>query len=526
MTREELELTILTEVSRTLGSTLKLNEIFESIVSTLARYLDMRRGTLVLLDESVGKLRIHAACGLTREEMARGTYDIGEGVTGYVVQTGEAVVVEDVTKHPMFLDRTGARRKDGAKVSFICVPIKIESRVVGALSADRTFVDEATLRADKRLLSIISAMIAQAIRISEMVEIEKAELAAQNKKLRQELASRYRFENIVGVSPAMQQVFETTAAVADSRASVLIVGETGTGKELIAHAIHYNSPRRNHPFIRVNCGALSEGLLESELFGHVRGAFTGAIRDKKGRFEAADGGTIFLDEVSNMSERLQVKLLRVLQEREFERVGDTRVIKVDVRVIAATNKDLEKEVKAGRFREDLFYRLNVIPIFLPPLRERKEDIPLLVEYFLNKYNRENNKDVTKISRRTLELLVNYPWPGNVRELENCIERVIVLARGKEFAESLLPINIRLLGREALMKKAEESLEELASRLSEKVLSGESPHPYKKAVSALEKRLILGALHRANDRKLRAAAVLGINRNTLRKKMKELEIEPD
>src|SRR5438067_8158733 len=235
---------------------------------------------------------------------------------------------------------------------------------------------------------------------------------------------------IVGHSPAMRKVYRLTRAVAPSRASVLIVGETGTGKELIAHSIHRLSPRADGPYVRVNCGALSESLLESELFGHVKGAFTGAIANKTGRFEAAHGGTIFLDEIASMSPKLQVKVLRVLQEKEFERVGASQTSKVDTRVVAATNQYLEDEIESGRFRDDLYYRLNVVPIYLPPLRERRDDIPPLARFFLARYSDENRRDVPELTDRLLRVLQDYDWPGNVRELENYIERLIVLSEGR------------------------------------------------------------------------------------------------
>jgi len=531
MTREELELTILTEVSRTLGSTLNLKDVFSEIMTTLANRLEMKRGTLVLLDSGTGLLSIEAAHGLTAEETKRGRYRVGEGITGRVVQTGGAIVIDDIRKEPQFLDRTRARSRllqEGHTISFICVPVKMEKMVVGALSVDKIFTDARTLSADERLLTIIASIVAQAIKINQMVILEKEELAREVRALRSELVSKYRFDNIVGVSSAMQRIFEMTAAVAGSRASVLLMGETGTGKELIAKAIHYNSPRKDKPFVRVNCGALSEGLLESELFGHVRGSFTGAISDKKGKFKVADGGTLFLDEVSNMSDRLQMKLLRVLQEREFERVGDTRTIHVDVRIIAASNKDLEKEVEAGRFREDLFYRLNVVPIYLPPLRERREDIPLLIEYFLDKYNEENDKNVHKISKSVLDLLMRYPWRGNVRELENCVEKVVVLSQGEEFSDKHLPINIKIFQKEHGEAGLEEgeSLDKLAEKIAnlgfKAPADGKSIH--KRVMGEIEKKLIEKALAESGQKKIKAARLLGINRNTLHKKIKDISVK--
>ncbi|MDB5331795.1 MAG: Fis family transcriptional regulator, partial [Phycisphaerales bacterium] len=366
------ELSILTDIGRLLSSTLELRAAFGQVMQIISDKLSMRRGTLVLLDESSGRLRTEAAIGLTPEEMERGKYAIGEGITGNVVANGRARIILDVRNEPDFLNRTGRVAPDNTEpISFVCVPIKIEGRTAGALSVDKPFASEEQLRNDAKFLDIIGAFLGQAIQINRMVMRQKEELLEENAQLRAQVRDRYKFENIIGDSPAMHDVFAVVGQVANSRATVLILGENGTGKEMIAKAIHYNSPRKEKSFIRVNCGALAGTLFESELFGHVKGSFTGAIRDKIGRFEAADGGTIFLDEIGTLEPTLQVKLLRVLQEREFERVGDTQTVKVDVRVIAATNIDLQEEVARGTFREDLFYRLNVVSIYLPPLRNRR-----------------------------------------------------------------------------------------------------------------------------------------------------------
>lgn len=317
-----------------------------------------------------------------------------------------------------------------------------------------------------------------------------------------------------------------TRQVAPSRASVLIVGETGTGKELIARAIHRLSPRAEGPYVRVNCGALSENLLESELFGHVKGAFTGAIDNKTGRFEAAHTGTIFLDEISSMSHKLQVKLLRVLQEREFERVGDNRTIRVDTRVVAATNQHLEDEIDAGRFREDLYYRLNVVPIYLPPLRDRKGDIPLLVEHFIRKYAVENRKNVLRCEPEVLGCLQSYSWPGNVRELENYIERAVVLSMSDVVNLDLMPPQVRGENAPRIIRTRsvdlETAIDELV-RLSLQSTSNDETNLYEKVVGAVERELIQQVLSATDQVQIKAAARLGINRNTLHKKLKELRI---
>jgi Nif-specific regulatory protein len=359
------------------------------------------------------------------------------------------------------------------------------------------------------------------------VQLEKDQWLAENQALKDNLRSKYRFDNIIGSSPVMLDVLATIAQVATSRATVLLLGETGCGKELIAKAIHFNSPRRDKPLIRVNCGALSPQLLESELFGHVKGAFTGAVKDKIGRFEAANGGTIFLDEVGTLDPQLQVKLLRVLQEREYERVGDHLTIQSDVRVIAATNLDLEGEVRKGNFREDLYYRLNVVQINLPPLRNRREDIPRLIDHFLDRYNRENQRNLRKISRDVLNTLLRYPWPGNVRELENTIERAVVLCTGEEFTEDLLPLQIRLFAQQTRGDATDDSVEALAAKLAEhaiKELQMYDGQVYEMVIGQVERQLIREALAFNGDVKTRTADFLGINRNTLNKKAKDLGID--
>jgi len=465
------DLTTLMAIGEILSESLELRQAFPKVMQVISDQRVMRRGTLILLDESTGRLRTEAAIGLTPEDIQKNRFMVGEGVTGSVVATGRSRVVADVRKEPDFLNRTGrlANEPAGTAISFFCVPIRIENRVAGALAIDKPFQSDEQLQSDLVFLEIVAALLAQAIQINRMVMREKTELLEENAQLRSQIRDRFKFENIIGDAPAMQEVFATVGQIANSRATVLLLGETGTGKEVIAKAIHYNSPRRDKPFIRVNCGALTGTLLESELFGHVKGSFTGAIRDKIGRFEAADAGSIFLDEIGTMEPQLQVKLLRVLQEREFERVGDTAVVKVDVRVIAATNVDLQEEVAKGTFREDLFYRLNVVPIYLPPLRNRREDVPRLIDHFLDKFNGVNGRNLKKISREMLSILMRYPWPGNVRELENAIERAVVLSNGDEFGEELLPLNIRMFAQQRRQSQSTESLESLIKRLADQAI---------------------------------------------------------
>jgi Nif-specific regulatory protein len=524
--REELEVAVLRQVSEALGSSaLALERVFEQTMDVLARELKMKRGTMVQLDKAAGDLKIVAAHGLTPEERKRGHYRIGEGVTGQVVSTGQAVVVADINKDPRFLNRTGARTQDRqrGKVSFVCVPLRIHGEVVGAISVDRDFVDAPTLAKDERLLLIIASLVSQAIQINRMVMVERERLLAENMELRKDLRNKYKFGNIITASGTMQDVVATASAVAKSSATVLVRGESGTGKELIASVLHYNSDRANGPFVKVNCSALSENLLESELFGHVRGAFTGAVADRKGRFELADKGTIFLDEVGTMHEHLQVKLLRVLQEKEFERVGGSATIKVDVRVVAATNANLEELMARGAFREDLYYRLNVIPIVIPPLRERREAIPFLVEHFLAKYDAEYRKNVTKMSREVLDALLEYAWPGNVRELESCIERAVVLSKDGTISMNLLPVSLRSSREKRTAPAPAGPPQDVVSGMV-RTLRTEHPRDLHRQVIARVERCLIEEVLASNDHvQTRSARELGLSRNTLRRKMKDYGI---
>lgn len=333
---------------------------------------------------------------------------------------------------------------------------------------------------------------------------------------------------MIGASPAMQEVYRLTRKVADSAATVLLLGETGSGKELVARAVHELSPRRTGPFVRVNCGALSETLLESELFGHVKGAFTNAIENRTGRFEAAHGGTIFLDEINSLGLTLQVKLLRVLQEHEFERVGDTRTINVDCRIIAATNRDLADLAAAGRFREDLYFRLNVVPIYLPPLREHAEDVPPLAGHFLRKYADDNRRRVTSIAPEALGYLQSYFWPGNVRELENYIERAVVLADGEQLTAGLLPPHVRGEAPQRIGRASRSDLESLCAELVAQGLreAREDGAAHPRVMGLVERELILQVLRTCQGTQTRTAARLGINRNTLHKKIEEYGLQSE
>ena len=335
--------------------------------------------------------------------------------------------------------------------------------------------------------------------------------------LKAELRERYNFDGIVGNSPAIQAIFQTIVSVAPTRSTVLVRGESGTGKELIANAIHYNSPRSEGPFVRVNCAAIPEPLLEAELFGHVKGSFTGAIADRKGKFVLADGGTIFLDEIGDMSPMLQAKMLRVLQEKEVDTVGSETPLQVDVRVIAATHRDLEQLVQDGTFREDLYYRLNVVPIAMPPLRDHSEDIRLLAQHFLDKFSTENDLPPMKLGKDALRELMAYSWPGNVRELENLIERAVILCDGTKIHAADIPS----LRNDANPRRPDVEDKTLDSSVSEHfhslLGSSSSSEIWSDTMEVVEKTLLSEALERCYGVRLRAADLLGIHRNTLRKK---------
>src|SRR5206468_7965654 len=378
---------------------------FHHVLEILARHHGAVRGIVSLLHDD-GELRVEASDGIAGAPRPV-TYQLGEGITGRVVQSGKPIVVPRVSREPAFLHRA-ARRPELAhqELSFVCVPILLNRRGVGALAIDLKFKTDRNFERSTKFLGIVASMIAQALKIQRLIEEDKRHLVDENTHLRQELRERYNFSNLVGSSGPMRQIFEQVTQVAGTNTTALIRGESGTGKELIAHAIHYSSLRARKPFVKVSCASLPESLIESELFGYEKGAFTGAEARKKGRFELADGGTLFLDEIGEVNLGTQVKLLRVLQEREFERVGGTDTVKANVRLIAATNKDLERAIAAGTFREDLYYRLNVFTIFVPPLRERKADLLLLVDHFLEKFSREHHKSIKRISTPAIDMLMS------------------------------------------------------------------------------------------------------------------------
>jgi Nif-specific regulatory protein len=421
------EVTLLYEITKALNQHLDLKKSLYKVLDILSSSMSMMRGTITILNPVRNEINIEVAHGLARNTVERVKYKLGEGITGRVIETGKAVSIPKISEEPLFLDRTGSgkKRKD-LDHSFICVPVKKGKQVIGALSVDRPFSESYELKSGQKLLAVIATMIASHVIKLETIHMDKERLREENRRLQRVLTDKYSISNIVGNSNKMREVYQMISQVSRSNATVLIRGESGTGKELVANSIHYNSHRAKSPFIKVNCAALPATLIESELFGHEKGAFTGAIKQKSGKFELANKGTIFLDEIGSLGLEVQANLLRILQEKEFERVGGHRTLKSDVRVIAATNKNLEQAVEEETFRGDLYYRLNVFPIYLPPLRERKTDILLLADHFLEKYARENHKDIKRFSTPAIDMLMEYHWPGNVRELENCIERAVLL----------------------------------------------------------------------------------------------------
>jgi len=419
----EAELEALFQVGRVLSRSLNLHETLKAVLEVLNDQTGMERGMVALRDEGGDMMHIKAVHGLAPEMIAEVTYQAGEGIIGTILEDGQPMIIDRLDQEPEFLDRLGYY---DPTLPFLAEPIIIgKLDPVGVIAAQPAAGRVMLLHERARFLKMVANLIAQSVRLSWEVENEKRTLTNERDQLRQAVQGSYGFDNIVGHTQAMRRVFDQVSQVSKWNTTVLIRGESGTGKELIANAIHYNSPRSGDPFIKLNCAALPDNLLESELFGHEKGAFTGAVNQRKGRFEQADGGTIFLDEIGEITPAFQAKLLRVLQEGEFERIGGTKTLKVDVRVVAATNKNLEQEVEEGEFREDLYYRLNVMPIYLPSLHERVEDIPDLSAYLVDKIARQQGRKLT-LSDSAVRVLMRYNWPGNVRELENCLERAAVM----------------------------------------------------------------------------------------------------
>jgi Nif-specific regulatory protein len=517
---EKAELSAIYEVGKILTSAQNLPRALGISLRTLQSFLGFDRAAIHLPDAATREIRMEVAAGYTAEERGRARYVWGEGIVGKTMKSGGPIAIPDIRQEPSFLDKTRAHGKTREGIlSYISVPLKIGSEVLGVLTAERIGrAGTQALEADTRTLMVIGCLIGQALKLHAAIDRLQEEFQRQRQEFEKTIRKTFRIENIVGQSKRMQEVFASVTSVAPSRATVLVRGESGTGKERIARAIHLAGHRAERPFVTVNCAALPETLLESELFGHKRGAFTGAIEERKGRFEQAAGGTIFLDEAGDIPLPTQVKLLRVLQERKFERLGENKTISVDVRIIAATNADLEKMVEEGRFREDLFYRLNVIPIYLPPLRDRREDVIPLTEHFLDRFNKEHGKTVS-FSPEVLDLLLEYRWPGNVRELENLVERAVVMAKSPVVHIPDLPRPVRTFS-------AQEA--DLASSAPDVAAASPSASPGQAAESlprakylrAMEREELRRALESTGWVIARAARVLGWTPRQVAYKMKK------
>ncbi len=480
---------VLLDASELLSNASDPLTVIAPVLEMLEERCGLKRATFWVLDADGETLHIQASHGRTEGQRRRGNVEVGAGITGRVARTGEVAVVPRVAEHDDFLDRTRAPR--AAEDGFVCVPVRDHGRVLGVLSAERAAATEESLWSDARLLRILATLLAHAVSTLRSAAPPG------------ETADAYRPTNIVGRSKAMLAVFEQVDQVADADATVLLRGESGAGKELVAQAVHERSARAGKPFVKVNCAALPQTLLESELFGHERGAFTGAMAQRKGRFELAQGGTIFLDEIGDLPMHTQVTLLRVLQEREFERVGGVETVRVDVRVIAATNRDLEALIETEAFRADLYYRLNVFPIHVPPLRERRADILLLTDHFVERYARSLGKSVRRVSTPAIDMLMAYHWPGNVREMANCIERAVILTKDEVIRAHHLPPTLQ----------------------TPDATGTSDARPLDAALDALEREMVVDALKTHRGNMAAAARTLGLTERVMGLRIKKHEIDP-
>ena len=498
------ELTTLYDISSIISNHYDLQTSLEKSIKVLKDSLTLENCVVHLLEEDT--LSVFASVELSKIQKQLASYKLGEGVTGLAALEKEPILVENIHNDNLFQNKSGKR--DNNAQSYVAVPLVVDNKTIGVLGAGLSKSTKIGFEESIRILSIISSLFAQTIYSYQLNKQEKERLKELKLYYKMEWDSKvHNFGDIIGDSPKMQQVFQVIERIAQTDVTVLVRGETGTGKELVAAAMHKRSKRAEEPFIKLNCAAISDTLLESELFGHEKGAFTDARETRKGRFELADGGTLFLDEIGDISASAQVKLLRVLQEREFERVGGSKTIKVNVRLVAATNRDLEKMVKDGDFREDLYYRLNVIPIDLPPVRERGDDIKLLVNFFLER-SMKNHKKRISITNEAMNILCLYPWPGNVRELENTIERIVLMGNEDGISEQdmilMLPALINI--------KIQTQLKPL-SALSTK----------NKTLEELEKEAIINALDNNNNSQSNAAKDLGITLRQIGYKVKKYGI---
>jgi Nif-specific regulatory protein len=504
------EMAILYEIAKLLTDTLDLKNVMEKSLAILKHELKLQRSAIYLYNEDSKNLDIFAAIDLSTEQQKISSYRLGEGATGLAGESKEPIVIENVHNNILFLNKSGGRRNE--TISYIAVPMLVKNELIGVLSANLNGASITDFDETIRILTIVSSMFAQAKFVHGRIQSERERLNDENAYYKEEVLKASSFERIIGKSDAILHVYEIIHKVAPSRATILIRGETGTGKELIASAIHSMSTRREGPLIKLNCAAISETLLESELFGHEKGAFTDAKEMRKGRFELAHKGTLFLDEIGDISQALQVKLLRVMQEQEFERVGGSKTVKVDVRLVAATNRNLEEMVKNGTFREDLYYRLNVIPIHLPPLRKRGMDINLLCNHFLEKYSKEHQKKLF-FTNEARTMLKSYPWPGNIRELENLMERIVLLADTNavddRLVASLLP-NVTIKDDTFIIPNS--------------TPTSTQSTPTQDSITQMEKEAIIQALFTCKGIQSKAAAMLGMSARQIGYKIKKYKIQ--
>lgn len=520
------EIELLYEIAVMLSASENIEESIEKGMRMLKHDNYFERCALFLLNDDKSQLEICSSIDLSPQQRTIAVYKIGEGATGLAAKSAEPIVIENIHNNINYLNKMGALNT--ASVSYVAVPIIQKDGVVGVISANITKNSQLNFDEIVRMLTILGSLSIGSLTVYRRFTKEKEEIQELKSYYKDEMLSEYKFENIIGRSKNMRQIFSMIETVAPSDATILVRGETGTGKELIAAAVHNISPRQNGPFIKLNCAAISETLLESELFGHEKGAFTDAKEMRKGRFELADGGTLFLDEIGDITASLQVKLLRILQEQEFERVGGTKTVKTNVRLVAATNRNLEEMVKKGEFREDLFYRLNVIPLNLPPLRERYEDIQLLIEHYLKKYMKTHHKKM-HFSKASLELLLEYPWPGNIRELQNTMERVVLICPEGELAPEMLnhvlPFNYQKMYMPSIdaPKPVQETLQETPTPTLPTANHDVSALT-KTSLQDMEKEAIIKALIENHGIQTKAAKQLGMTARQIGYKVKKYGID--
>ena len=511
------EMLVIREIAKLMGKSLDEGLVIHEMLHLISEFLGLNRGRVVLRDAETGKLFIKYAYGLTKQEIKRGQYAEGEGITGKAMQTGETAIIQDIDAEQNYLARAVDRNVlPGEVVSFIVLPIEQGGQIIGVLGVHRLRGRQRPLADDLNLLKIVATLIGQIISLNQLVRDRTERLESENRELKWVLernASSVSTLGVVGDSPLLRQAQRQIAQVSQTDATVLLLGESGTGKELFARGIHLSSPRRDQPFVKVNCGAIPENLFESELFGYEKGAFTGATTSRSGYFEQADGGTLFLDEIGDMPLPMQVKLLRVLQENTIQRVGSRKETLINVRIVAATNQDLHSLVGQGKFRLDLFYRLNVIPVKLPALHERREDVRPLVRFYLNQINQSYQRNVS-MQQDALESLVQYDWPGNIRQLRNVLERLVLLAEGQVISAKDVSA---VLASEAGNPEAQH-MPPLGTASS----GAGGVRPYH-AVQGADRDLIVQALSLSNGNKSRAAQQLGMTLRQLNYRIKILSI---